>query len=83
MLFMCLNSDIERQFEFIQQTWMLNQGFATLYSETDPLLGPQGRFTIPATPLRLRPKVATFVQFVGGEYFFLPSLPALNYLKTL
>src|SRR4051794_105204 len=27
LLFMCLNSDIARQFEFIQQTWMLNPSF--------------------------------------------------------
>src|SRR5262249_48176284 len=52
LLFICLNSDIARQFEFVQQTWMLNQNFATLFDETDPLVGPKGRFTIPEEPLR-------------------------------
>jgi deferrochelatase/peroxidase EfeB len=83
LLFMCLNTDLERHFEFIQQTWMLNQNFATLLDETDPLMGPKGRFTIPRTPLRHCPVVQTFVQFAGGEYFFLPSMPALEYLSTL
>ncbi len=83
LLFMCLNTDIERQFEFVQQTWMLNPSFAALFDERDPLLGPRGPFTIPANPLRLRPTMDTFVHMVGGEYFFLPSLPALDYLAGL
>lgn len=82
LLFMCLNTDLARQFEFVQQTWMLNTSFGTLLDEADPLLGPEGRFTIPATPLRLRPTIKTFVRFAGGEYFFLPSILALDYLQT-
>lgn len=83
LLFMALNSDLVRHFEFIQQTWLLNPSFATLFNETDPLLGPPGRMTIPAQPLRLRPAVQTYVQMSGGEYFFLPSLPALDWLGQL
>jgi Dyp-type peroxidase family len=83
LLFIALNTDIERQFEFIQQTWMLNPSFATLFDETDPLMGPKGRFTVPGVPIRLRPEVETFVQLAGGDYFFLPSLPALTYLARL
>ncbi len=83
LLFMALNSDLVRHFEFIQQTWLLNPSFATLFNETDPLLGPPGRMTIPAQPLRLRPAVQTYVQMTGGEYFFLPSLPALGWLAQL
>ena len=83
LLFICLNADIARQFEFIQQTWLLNRNFATLYDETDPLMGPKGRFTIPEQPLRRIVDVQTFIQLAGGEYFFLPSLPALRYLSSL
>ncbi|MEO8926908.1 MAG: hypothetical protein ABI306_07060 [Caulobacteraceae bacterium] len=83
LLFMCLNTDLARQFEFVQQNWLLNQTFATLFDETDPLLGPEGPFTLPARPLRRRVPMETFVQFAGGEYFFLPSLPALDYLQGL
>jgi Dyp-type peroxidase family len=83
LLFMCLNTDIKRQFEFVQQTWMLNPSFATLIGEQDPLLGSRGPFTIPRDPLRLRPTIDTFIRFIGGEYFFLPSLPALDYFCGL
>jgi len=83
LLFICLNTDIARQFEFVQQTWLLNQNFATLFDETDPLVGPKGTMTLRDRPLRRIVDVETFVQLVGGDYFFLPSLPALSYLETL
>ena len=80
---MCLNTDIDRQFEFIQQTWLLNSAFATLFDEVDPLVGPAGRMTIRGEALRRTAHVDTFVRLAGGDYFFLPSLPALNYLASL
>jgi Dyp-type peroxidase family len=83
LLFMCLNTDIARQFEFVQQTWLLNRNFHTLFDETDPLVGPKGRFTIREQPLRRIIDVETFIQCVGGDYFFLPSIPALEYLAKL
>ena len=83
LLFLCLNTDLGRQFEFVQQTWALNANFAFLYDETDPLIGPPGGFTIPEKPLRRIIEVETFVKLVGGDYFFLPSLPALRYLAQL
>jgi Dyp-type peroxidase family len=39
LLFLCLNSDIERQFEFVQQTWVNNPVFGGLNGEVDPLIG--------------------------------------------
>ncbi|HZF94240.1 MAG TPA: hypothetical protein VEZ20_05125 [Allosphingosinicella sp.] len=83
LLFICLNTDIARQFEFVQQTWLLNSTFATLYHETDPLIGPPGKMTIREKPLRRIVDVETFVQLAGGEYFFLPSMPAIRYLEGL
>jgi Dyp-type peroxidase family len=83
LLFICLNTDIARQFEFIQQRWLLNRNFATLFDESDPLVGPKGPFTVNQAPLRTILDVETFVQCAGGEYFFLPSIPALNYLASL
>jgi len=85
LLFICLNADIERQFEFVQQTWINNPVFAGLYHEADPLIGNQagcsGHFTVQADPLRLRvPGLASFVQVLGGGYFFLPGLRALRFL---
>jgi deferrochelatase/peroxidase EfeB len=83
LLFMCLNTDIERQFEFVQQTWLLNSSFATLFQEVDPLIGPAGPMTLRDQPLRRTIHVESFVRMVGGDYFFLPSLPALGYLARL
>jgi deferrochelatase/peroxidase EfeB len=83
LLFMCLNTDIDRQFEFVQQTWLLNSSFATLFQEVDPLVGPAGRMTIRDQPLRRIVSVDTFVRMAGGDYFFLPSLPALQFLASL
>lgn len=83
LLFMCLNTDLARQFEFVQQTWLLNENFATLYDETDPLVGPKGTMTLRDQPLRRIVEVETFIKLVGGDYFFLPSLPAIDYLASL
>ena len=82
LLFMALNTDITRQFEFVQQTWILNRAFATLQGETDPLCGPAGPFTVPEDPLRWRFGVETFIRFAGGEYFFLPGMKALDWLEA-
>ena len=83
LLFMCLNGDISRQFEFVQQNWMLNPNFATLFNEVDPLVGPKGAMTLPDTPLRRRVTVDTYITLVGGDYFFLPSLPTLAIFAAL
>ena len=83
LLFMCLNTDIARQFEFIQQNWMLNPNFATLYDEVDPLVGPAGPMSLPDRPARRRVDVDTYVTLVGGDYFFLPSVSALAVLAAL
>jgi len=85
LLFMCLNGDIERQFEFIQQTWLTSPAFHGLVGEQDPLTGG-GRdgatgFVIPSHdgPVRLQP-LKRFVRTLGGGYFFLPSRSLLAYL---
>jgi Dyp-type peroxidase family len=88
LIFICLNSDIERQFEFVQQTWINNPVFGGLAGEVDPLIGnlPKGDciFTVPGQPLRTRVHgLSRFVTVKGGAYFFLPSIRALNYLASL
>ena len=82
---MCLNADIERQYEFIQQTWVSSTSFQGLVAEKDPMIGTQGgnhgRFSIPSwekvTVLQDMPQ---FVTTKGGGYFFMPSRSALRYL---
>jgi Dyp-type peroxidase family len=84
--FICLNADIERQFEFVQQTWINNPMFGGLTGEVDPLMGTQpvgGIHTIPQDPLRTRVHgVPRFVHVKGGAYFFLPGMAALQYLAS-
>jgi deferrochelatase/peroxidase EfeB len=84
MLFMCLNSDIERQFEFLQQTWLLGPNFHGLDHEFDPLLGPGGDDQALAVPtasgtVRIEP-LRRFSTTLGGGYFFLPSKSCLALL---
>ena len=88
LIFICLNSDIERQFEFVQQTWINNPVFGGLAGEVDPLVGnlPKGDciFTVQGEPLRSRVHgLSRFVTVKGGAYFFLPSIRVLNYLASL
>lgn len=92
LMFMCLNGDIERQFEFIQQTWMGSTKFHGLDAEADPIAGRglakgEGNrcdgFTIPSRrgPVGLSP-LPQFVTVRGGGYFFLPGRQLLRYLAT-
>ena len=88
LVFICINANIRRQFEFMQQTWVNNQKFGGLYDERDPLIGAQdaeaSNFTVPAQPARLRLEgLPRFVTVRGGEYLFLPSVNALKFLASL
>lgn len=88
--FICLNANISRQFEFLQNAWMINIKFSGLTNESDPLVGNRvalpgcpvtHQFTLPAEDGAPR-HVSGLPQFVtvrGGAYFFLPSLRALRY----
>ena len=89
--FICLNANIGRQFEFLQNSWLMNTAFADTRGETDPLMGireatpgcpvPNG-FTMPRNggPAERMTGLPQFVTVQGGEYFFLPGLSALRYL---
>ena len=86
--FICFNGDIERQFEFVQQTWVNNSNFAGLDDEVDPLLGDQlncsAMMTVPSDPLRFRiHNLCRFVTLRGGAYFFLPGIRALRWIGAL
>jgi Dyp-type peroxidase family len=88
--FVCLNANISRQFEFLQNAWIMNTKFSGMTRESDPVLG--NRESIPGCPVTgdfvapdaegLGNRVSGLPQFVtvrGGAYFFLPSLRALRY----
>jgi Dyp-type peroxidase family len=93
LYFICINTDISRQFEFIQNAWVNNPKLFHLYDERDPLIGnndhPEdknktGVFSIPAKGLRKRyTDIPQFVNVKGGAYFFIPGLKALSYLSSI
>ncbi|MCB1488105.1 MAG: hypothetical protein KDJ88_11685 [Bauldia sp.] len=87
LLFMCLNTDIDRQFGFIQQTWALAPSFHGLESEVDAFVGvsdKRGVFTIPTTDGPIRVKgLRDFVTVKGSAYFFLPGRRAVHYLSAV
>jgi len=89
LFFVCLNANIERQFEFVQQTWASNPSFGGLYDQQDPILthpAPDlsGSMTIPQHPIRRRIHgLGGFITVRGGGYFFLPGIRAIRYLASL
>ncbi len=92
--FICVVASILRQFEFVQNSWIVNTKFDAMTEESDPLLGD--RETIAGCPFsdtfsqaqpddtRIRSTgLPQFVTVRGGAYFFLPSLSALRYLVAI
>jgi porphyrinogen peroxidase len=82
MMFIALNADLDRQFAMVQQRWIANPRFGDLADQSDPLLGPAGRaFTLqdPTGGLRVE-NLPLFAEVVGGGYFLLPALDALDFL---
>jgi len=89
--FMCLNANLQRQFEFVQNAWIIGNRFNGLHDESDPLLGnrrpgpgatPSDGFSMPQSdgPARRLAAVPQFVTVTGGAYFFLPGIRALRFL---
>jgi Dyp-type peroxidase family len=84
LVFIALNVDLQRQFEFIQQTWINSPKFVGLYDDKDPIAGDndgRGIFSIQQRPARRRiAGLPRFVTVRGGAYFFLPGMRALRAL---
>ena len=92
IIFMAINSSIQRQFEFVQQQWVNYGNDFKLANEKDALLGnhatddqgnPTGRTVINGNekleqPTYMCAAMPRFVETRGGDYFFIPSLTALR-----
>jgi Dyp-type peroxidase family len=83
LLFIALCSRLDQQFEFVQTRW-LNGGEAVGHAGTArcPLVGPnsgdlQDSFAVPDRPAPYT-HLPRFVTTRGGDYFFMPSIPALH-----
>jgi Dyp-type peroxidase family len=87
LLFMCFQSNLKRQFNFIQKTWSNAQGFPPFRGRPgiDPLIG-QGNKGGQSWPKQygINDKIefdfAGFIKMKGGEYFFAPSI---GFLKNI
>jgi putative iron-dependent peroxidase len=83
IFFIACNSDLERQFEFIHQRWMRNPRFGDLHHQDDPMVGSRAqhkKFTIPGLPSGDDVSLHALTQAVGGGYFFLPGMKALQFI---
>lgn len=86
IIFMALNANFARQFEFVQQQWIQYGNDAHLGNEKDILMGQHGgsgRYMVqgdrsPTNPPFVCSNLPDFVELRGGEYFFVPSITALE-----
>lgn len=86
VVMMTIGANIFRQFEFVQQQWIQYGLDFNLGNNTCPLIGnhhDHDRHVIPSDPDTGKPPyimsgLRTFVETRGGEYFFIPSLTALQ-----
>jgi Dyp-type peroxidase family len=82
LLFFCYQTTIENQFEFIQSKWVNNPNFppfpAGVVAGQDPIIAqsPKGPFQL--DPAKGNIEVKHFVTTTAGEYFFAPSISALQ-----
>lgn len=91
MLFVALCADLERQFEFLQQSWVGSPSFQGLSNEPDPITSPPAVdsnkpfvFTIPTPsgPVMMK-NLRSFVTVRAGGYFFMPSRSSIRFLAGL
>ena len=91
--FICFNTNIELQFEFIQFVWANNNQGNNLSNDPDIIIGKMNKdnpnkinsqFTVQAEPVnKFYDGWEPFVNIKGGSYFFFPSISALNFLTTI
>jgi Dyp-type peroxidase family len=86
LLFMAINANIGRQFEFVQQTWLNNTKLEGYYDEKDPIASggeAPNRLTLPKEPFCQHEEgLQRHVTVKGGAYFFLPSKRTLKFLAA-
>jgi Dyp-type peroxidase family len=82
LLFLCYQNDIEKHFEFVQKFWVNNAtfppapGLAT--PGEDPIIAQSASGPLLIDPTKAPVAISHFVTTTGGEYFFAPSISALQ-----
>jgi Dyp-type peroxidase family len=84
LLFLCYQTSIQQQFEFVQSQWVNNPAFPHAGDGHDPIISQKNEEKSITIPLAAQPAHITFMQrwvtTTGGEYFFQPSLGGLTTL---
>ncbi|MGB6939861.1 MAG: peroxidase [Xanthobacteraceae bacterium] len=83
LFFIACNADLERQFEFLYQLWLRNFRFDDLHHEDDPIVGSPVQpkmFATPGLPSGGEVSLKAFTLTLGGGYFFLPGIKALQFI---
>lgn len=82
LMFVCFQSSIERQFEFVQRQWLGDGNVFGLGDDRDPLLGRHlddgsREMVIQGSPPIFLSGLPEFVTMRGGDYFLLPGRAGL------
>ncbi|MGA9285243.1 MAG: Dyp-type peroxidase [Solirubrobacteraceae bacterium] len=82
LLFLCYQSSLEDQFEFVQRLWVNNPNFPQSGDGADPIIAQLAEPRAVRVPGLGQPELSIpqFVRTTGGEYFFSPSISALQRL---
>ena len=86
LMFIAVNANIIRQFEFIQHSWIADPRFNGFSNAADPIAGAAdgNEFEAPGDPIRKRcTDLPRFVTVAGGAYFFMPGVRALRFLAEI
>lgn len=89
--FICMVTDIRRQFEFVQNNWVSFHKFGGLENDADPIIGNHyetgqyktNEFSVPHYPIRKKySNLPNFTLIKGGAYFFFPGIKALQFIAN-
>jgi Dyp-type peroxidase family len=90
IIFMALNASLFRQFEFVQQQWIEYGNDFHQGNDKDLVIGNHGGkgkcvlqgTADPQDPPFICAHLPNFVELRGGDYFFMPSLTALQMIAS-
>ena len=70
---------------FRSQRWLRNFRFSALHHEDDPIVGAPElpkTFTVPGLPSGDEVSLEALTETLGGGYFFLPGIKALEFIAA-
>ena len=87
VIFMCLQANLARGFEFVQSQWANGGNAFRLGQDQDVILGPQdtvgpAKMTVPGEPPFFLGPLSRLVTVRGGEYYFTPGINGLHHLAA-